>query len=96
MGTYNIIKCIGSLSVVPGTELLKPLDFLSDSSVFCYSNEPLQPCIFLNNLLIFYFWLCWFFVLLRLFSSCGSEGYSLVSVLGLLTAAASLAAERRL
>ena len=96
MGTYSIIKCIGSLSVVPGTELLKPFDFLSDSSVFCYSKSTPSTVCFFNIILFTYF-----FIFGCAGSSCcpgfslvaGSKGYTPVSVLGLLIAVTSLAAE---
>ena len=96
MGTYSIIKCIGSLSVVPGTELLKPFDFLRDSSVFCYSKSTPSTMFFFKIILFTYF-----FIFGCAVTSCGpgfslvagSKGYAPVSVLGLLIAVTSLAAE---
>ena len=35
-----------SLSMVPGTQLLKPLEFpKSDKSVFCFHNKPFQTLL---------------------------------------------------
>lgn len=92
MGTYSIIKCIGSLSAVPGTRAPKTLDFPGDSSVFVIPNEPLRPCLFVLfcfYLLIFYFGCAGssrcsgFSVVAR------AKGYALVSVLGPLIAVPS-------
>ena len=53
--------------------------------------------IFLTLLLFIYFWLCWIFVTAcRPSSVAVSRGYSLVAVLGVFTAVASLLAEHRL
>ena len=50
--------------------------------------------IYILNLFI-YFWLHWVFVAAHgLFSSCGERGPLFIAVLGLLTAVASLVAER--
>ena len=76
MGTYSIIKCIGSLSVLPGTELLKPFNFLGDSSVFCYSKSTPSTVCFFTIILFTYFFI---------FGCAGSSccpGFSLVAVSG--------------
>ena len=49
---------------------------------------------FLN--LFIYFWLCWGFVSVRAFSSCGKRGPLFIAVRGPLTIAASPVAEHRL
>ena len=62
---------------------------------------PATDCIKVNvflfkiNLfmLFIYFWLCWVFVAVRSFSSCGVRGLLFVAVHGLLIAVASLVAE---
>ena len=46
--------------------------------------------------LFIYFWLCWVFVSVRAFSSCGKWGPLFIAVRGPLTVAASLVAEHRL
>ena len=53
--------------------------------------------IFLTLLLFIYFWLCWIFITVcRPSSAAVSRGYSLVAVLRVFTAVASLLAEHRL
>ena len=50
--------------------------------------------IYLSIYLFIYLWLHWVFVVAhRLFSSCGERGLLFITVLGLLTAVASLVAE---
>ena len=51
---------------------------------------------FLQKFLFVYLWLCWVLLLRGLFSSCGKWGYSLVAMLRLLVAVASLIPEHRL
>ena len=63
----------------------KPLGFFV--FVFCF-------CFFLN--LFIYFWVCWVFISVRAFSSCGERGPLFIAVRGPLTVAASLVAEHRL
>ena len=40
--------------------------------------------------LFIYFWLCWVFVAVRVFSSCAEQGLLFTAVLGLLTVASSV------
>ena len=47
-------------------------------------------------LFIFSLWLCWVFVSVQAFSSCGKRGRLLITMCGPLTIAASLIAEHRL
>ena len=51
---------------------------------------------FLKINLFIYFWLLWFFVAVRAFSSCGERGLLFLAVHGLLIAVASLVAEHGL
>ena len=46
--------------------------------------------------LFIYFWLCWVFISVRAFSSCGEWGPVLIAVRGPLTVAAPLVAEHKL
>ena len=51
-------------------------------------------CLFIY--LFIYFWLCWVFISVRAFSSCGKRGPLFIAVRGPLTIVASLVAEHRL
>ena len=58
--------------------------------------KPRDGNIFFKNNCIYLFWLCWAFVAVRAFPSCGERGLLLVSALRLLIAAAFLVAEHGL
>ena len=54
------------------------------------------PSILFFKIYFMYFWLCWVFVSVSTFSSCGKRGPLFITVRGPLTIVASLVAEHRL